>query len=976
MAKLRQLDPNGITWHALSGYPKLENLALNPKSKTTSGTLDIWTNLATNPSFEAVSAGTTTVRRNLATAGFYALLSGNTTTYETGITWNNQTWSRLHRISTTEPNLRLRPPLETLSQGQKYVASFLVANRGTTPVGVGVDWCDMGTVVKTLEAGEIARIYSQPAVRTYDSVFRFTDLTVKTDGGEVLFKDAMIEPTDQQRPYFDGNTPDELGFEYGWEGTAGSSVSYAKATTTEVYRNNVNNPSFEVASGTVEVQRNLAQNPSFEVDSSRIGTANGATLERLAEAGIGSGYGMRVTCPNNGIGDSGAGIASQANIVAGRTYSYSVWVRAVTAGKISMYMGGNSGMNGERASTPELAAGETYRLSFTGQVATGTGTIGTWWVLRGNANEVSVFDVDKILVQQLPTLEDYFDGSTTAAGDFSYTWTGTAGLSESIQSAPRFPSAVVQGNTNIAFQSQEWSWSGKYSARVRPTSSGDFNTFIAPEWDSGTFRYGMQAGKTYTISCKIRLAAPLTGIESSPRSRQIAVMIQGWQIIGISNAAPNTAGVHTISLTVTIPVDATEAFVRIFNGARYGGGDMWVDDFSVVEGSHSFPYFDGSTPASGDFIYSWTGTENDSDSIASAVRTAGVSQQRAYGIQAIRNGERHMLVTPIRNAGYSGADTFIDLVGMVNYSSFKANTTYTLVSDITIENAFTTVGSGPCYRFNIGGKDMRSPIVGTTAGDYRIVWNFTIDSNAVPNFLRFMPGHTTGVSDVIVKNLLIVEKSYGGEYFDGSITAPAGITNIWSGTPHTSTSIQRVTLPKYAVSNTDSGAKFLRYQVTDPDGTVFSRYVAPKDSGTSAWRVAGSSGIDFSKIKAGKTYTLYIKHRANSEMRELDFIGFMDATAANKVSSDGVDVVVPSTWTTYKKTFVAAVDGTPATMLYIPMRNNNPPVDWVYDIAEWMLIEGDWPEKTYFDGSTPEDIGYFYSWTGTPDDSNSIATPK
>ena len=41
---------------------------------------------------------------------------------------------------------------------------------------------------------------------------------------------------------FDGNTPDALGFDYGWEGTANASASVTKAATVEVRRNLITDP--------------------------------------------------------------------------------------------------------------------------------------------------------------------------------------------------------------------------------------------------------------------------------------------------------------------------------------------------------------------------------------------------------------------------------------------------------------------------------------------------------------------------------------------------------------------------------------------------------------------------------------------------------------------------------------------------------------------------------------------------------------
>jgi hypothetical protein len=77
---------------------------------------------------------------------------------------------------------------------------------------------------------------------------------------------------------------------------------------------------------------NLHYNPVGEFNSNGYGVPNGSTISRVPEAkiiGAGS-VGLRVYCPAGGISDMGLSV--NINVVAGQTYTWSGWFRAVTAG--------------------------------------------------------------------------------------------------------------------------------------------------------------------------------------------------------------------------------------------------------------------------------------------------------------------------------------------------------------------------------------------------------------------------------------------------------------------------------------------------------------------------------------------------------------------------------------------------------------------------------------------------------------------
>jgi hypothetical protein len=122
----------------------------------------------------------------------------------------------------------------------------------------------------------------------------------------------------------------------------------------------------------------------------------------------------------------------------------------------------------------------------------------------------------------------------------------------------------------------------------------------------------MEPGKTYTAMAVARLIAPLTGAlkAGTPTIQAFWKRSDGGYSSKTSGIVPNTIGVSPQRVTFTIPEGATEAFVRLYNGTNRTNGDVWYDNFMLVEGEYTGDYVDGSKPFS-----KWEGTANDSNSI-------------------------------------------------------------------------------------------------------------------------------------------------------------------------------------------------------------------------------------------------------------------------------------------------------------------------------------------------------------------------
>jgi len=162
-----------------------------------------------------------------------------------------------------------------------------------------------------------------------------------------------------------------------------------------------------------------------------------------------------------------------------------------------------------------------------------------------------------------------------------------------------------------AEQSDVWASTGDFSLRLTPNDE-DNDSSASIGGDEGAVRLGIQLGRTYTVKGKIRLAAPQTGT-LHPNARRIAVYVKPGSdpyVETVSEQAPNEAGETELSVTFTVPQGTTEAFVRFYNGASDGNGDVWWDDVLFVEGNYEGEYFDGNNGVASD----WTGEPDDSTS--------------------------------------------------------------------------------------------------------------------------------------------------------------------------------------------------------------------------------------------------------------------------------------------------------------------------------------------------------------------------
>lgn len=180
----------------------------------------------------------------------------------------------------------------------------------------------------------------------------------------------------------------------------------------------------------------------------------------------------------------------------------------------------------------------------------------------------------------------------------------------------------------VAFAADVPGRPGVRGLRVVGTGS-DPDTHVAPGGrnEPGRFRLGMRPGRTYTVSVGVALEAPLTGRLHPAALRVLPGYIEG----GVVRWAPtrslparNEAGDHRISVTFTVPADATAAWVRLLAGMSRGHGSVVWHSLCLTETAYPVEFFDGSTTPTAAHTTQWTGAPDRSPSVRSRRDLASV----------------------------------------------------------------------------------------------------------------------------------------------------------------------------------------------------------------------------------------------------------------------------------------------------------------------------------------------------------------
>jgi hypothetical protein len=229
-----------------------------------------------------------------------------------------------------------------------------------------------------------------------------------------------------------------------------------------------------------------------------------------------------------------------------------------------------------------------------------------------------------VLTQPQPTTNpgNYFDGNTPDKPDVDYGWTGTANLSTSTATAPNVQGWAVNPTTSgstAVVSRVTGGYVGQYSARVNVLTDA-----TAPGLVAGTVANAdVATGGTYWGSIWVYLPA---------RSQRLAARINFSAtsgggtvsaIIGVDTLVPAATWTR-LTVIGAAPATGEWSGVSVIDVAGAGwspwlGGQQMLLDAAMISLGELYTYFDGDTPDSQNYDYSWTGTANGSSSVRSTL---------------------------------------------------------------------------------------------------------------------------------------------------------------------------------------------------------------------------------------------------------------------------------------------------------------------------------------------------------------------
>lgn len=745
--------------------------------------------------------------------------------------------------------------------------------------------------------------------------------------------------------------------------TAGSSSVIVTAT------NLATNPSFEVIGNDKEVRRNLLLNPSLATVLTNWqfdGAARGVTtvVDTVAKA-------ARFDNPTAWTGGvcvafhAPVAVPSSAALVASIEVEVPPGYPAVTFNVTGRALsGGGTGPNSGNV-TIQPGAKTRIAITHTSGVSGADLRLELWTDGSIGMPAGARFYVRNAIVETGTTHRTYFDGGTPAAGDFTHLWTASPNASASVENGKAVTG--VSGNSGgLVVSSQEWKSSRTRSIRI--ISGGSAN-------GAGRIAFtGLTVGAVYTARATMRLAvAQAAG--SSTRARSIFVT-SGTTFQ--SPQAPNAPGAYPLSITFT--AGATTANVDLVAGGVVTGEEVWWDDFMVVEGNYTGPYFDGSgppkvhrnlvlnpravtsgahtwiapvsggvpVPASDSVQGSWTYEHDAAGTVHDFVRQTGLPGTTHYGYistgflstPAVKDQQFAVRVKVRSSVALSVRIGMRWLpIGLLNYSP-----AVTLVpnqwTDLTFSYASIFDGTTSA-EFSVQ-ADPASIALGTGTFDV---------SQAVVEYGTTIPPYFDGATPALGL----------GAAWEGTVDASPSYlydpayTYAWTGTPDASSSTQS------ALVETVAG-------VTPPvvgQATVALTTDTPA-AGSKAMRytLAATTAIHLPvtdvPVASGTSYTLIGKVRPRTRTQVL---------APEVGGAAGPSFTAPKdVWTSFKATIKAVAGGSAQTGLLLAGGSGHQVGDLI-DIDEVTLVLG--AVNAYFDGDTADAGGITYDWTGAPNASTS-----
>lgn len=607
-----------------------ENLATNPRLKRcVAGSTVFKRNLATNPIFARAVSGTNIVRRNLCTNPVPTELN------TVGYGFSAPGWSVIDSDQPLLPSTFVgyedwTPPqyahltysVSGLIVGATYTAS-LWAIAGVLGMQMRVSPASnlSGANTATTSVGVVNELvrYKITFVATATTIYvGLFSTSVSPGSGVVGMTGILVEQRPTVLPYFDGDTPDELGFTYEWEGTPGASTSVIKTASVEVRRNFVPAPR-----GSTGLQGTNTAHTTVDSGGPDAGSFGRLTFTSARSVTNGNDL-VLFGLPAWG----GQTLASVLPVLPSTTYTASVYVRSSRATTVRLQVQSIAGDTGGVAPTPDrsgdvvLTPGQWSRLSVTFTTpATGMPAARLDIDAATSTSFLSgdTLDVTMFLVEQVSAVLPYFDGSMTPDADLMPAWTGTANASESILRGISPKNTYIMNNAKVYLRPSD------NSLRITSTAGPlQLEGWMALAGSANTLS-GLNVtfipGRTYTAIVKVKPNGANTYPWANTAKLNLAQnSIAGWT--GSTGPYSDTTidlsgGVQEIRYTFTISANSIWAILRLSGSGHISNPPVDVLSFALIEnGAYSGPIFHGDTdPGDTGIVYEWEGTEHDSASV-------------------------------------------------------------------------------------------------------------------------------------------------------------------------------------------------------------------------------------------------------------------------------------------------------------------------------------------------------------------------
>jgi hypothetical protein len=427
-------------------------------------------------------------------------------------------------------------------------------------------------------------------------------------------------------------------------------------------------------------------------------------------------------------------------------------------------------LGGANGPSFDTVAGEWKTVSFTG-THPNTGYTSVWGPSLAAGQYGAILDIAEFSVYEGTYKGSYFNGTTPSFGDFAYAWTGTPDNSPSVKRATKVLNTLASRNTGVAdtqFHVYSSIENGERMVRyLTPAGSASSGWRIA---SSSGLEYGnIIAGEQYTLYLKYRqtgwtnptITFTLRDAPSTNPLMADAVITNvpsgSWQTLTRTFTA-TANGLNTSLLYISLPVSVSADTDAVFD----------VAEWYLVPGTYTGPVFDGASPAALDLTYSWVGTPDSSASLAYAPSVAGVSGGNVRHHQSTEWGRRgkSIKIIPI-DVGGSNATSIVVPVTLTPGKTYTVLGTRYLDKPLT--GTLNSTYAGKISLLQTGVAHISpSTALPNVAGEATQRWTFTVDPTATTMSLRLGHGGNASSGNVWWDDILVVEGTYTGPYFDGS----------------------------------------------------------------------------------------------------------------------------------------------------------------------------------------------------------------